>query len=377
MAGLSDGIPPPYHAAMTPSESNSTSSSSGLPEFGRPEHPGDLTPFLKHLRAGRTLSEDQARAAFEGIMTGTAHHAEMGALLALLATRLPTVDELVGAAGVMREKVDRLETGIPAEQLLDTAGTGGAPKTFNVSTAAAIVAAAAGVKVAKHGNRSRTGRGSAEVLDALGVDVDAGRDVQRRCLEQAGVAFCFAIHHHPAAKHAMPVRKALGFPTIFNLLGPLTSPAGAGRQIMGVYDDRFVRPIAETHARLGTVRALVFHSGDGLDECSIGAPTHIADVKDGEVTEYEIDATAFGLRSASIAELQVRDLNHAASLVRDILENREVGPALDMTLLNAAAAMVAAGIASSFGEGVDQARETIGSGAAAATLAKLIQASRA
>ena len=183
-------------------------------------------------------------------MTGTAHHAEMGALLALLATRLPTVDELVGAAGVMREKVDPLETGIPADQLLDTAGTGGAPKTFNVSTAAAIVAAAAGVKVAKHGNRSRTGRGSAEVLDALGVDVDAGRDVQRQCLEQAGVAFCFAIHHHPAAKHAMPVRKALGFPTIFNLLGPLTSPAGAGRQIMGVYDDRFVRPIAETHARL-------------------------------------------------------------------------------------------------------------------------------
>jgi anthranilate phosphoribosyltransferase len=375
--GLSDVIPAPYHAAMTPSESNPLSSSPGLPEFGQPEHPGDLTPFLKHLLAGRTLSEDQARAAFDGIMTGTAHHAEMGAMLALLATRLPTVDELTGAAGVMREKVDPLETGIPADQLLDTAGTGGAPKTFNVSTAAAIVAAAAGVKVAKHGNRSRTGRGSAEVLDALGVDVDAGRDVQRRCLEQAGVAFCFAIHHHPAAKHAMPVRKALGFPTIFNLLGPLTSPAGAGRQIMGVYNDRFVRPIAETHARLGTVRALVFHSGDGLDECSIGAPTHVADVKDGEVTEYEIDATELGLRTASIAELQVRDLDQAATLVRNILENREVGPALDMTLLNTAAAMVAAGIADSFGEGVERARETIQSGAAAATLAALVKASTA
>jgi anthranilate phosphoribosyltransferase len=144
---------------------------------------------------------------------------------------------------------------------------------------------------------------------------------------------------------------------------------------MGVYDDRFVRPIAETHARLGTVRALVFHSGDGLDECSIGAPTHVADVKNGEVTEYEIDATTFGLRSASIAELQVRDLDHAATLVRDILENREVGPSLDMTLLNAAAAMVAAGIASSFGEGVDQARKTIRSGAAATTLESLVHAS--
>ena len=360
---------------MTPSESNSPFSTAGLSEFGRPEHPGDLTPFLKQLLDGRTLSEDQARAAFDGIMTGTAHHAEMGAFLALLATRLPTVDELVGAAGVMREKVDPLKTGISADRLLDTAGTGGAPKTFNVSTAAAIVAAAAGVKVAKHGNRSRTGRGSSEVLERLGVDVDAGREVQRRCLEQAGVAFCFAIHHHPAAKHAMPVRKALGFPTIFNLLGPLTSPAGAGRQIMGVYHDRFVRPIAETHARLGTVRALVFHSGDGLDECSIGAPTHVADVKNGEVTEYEVDATRIGLRSASITELQVRDLDHAATLVRDILENREVGPALDMTLLNAAAAMVAAAAAASFGEGVEQARETIRSGAAGKTLDALIRTS--
>ena len=350
--------------------------SSSPSEFGRPDHPGDLTPFLKRLIAGGTLSESESRSAFEGIMTGAAHESEIGALLALLATRFPTVDELVGAATVMREKVDRLETGIAPKHLLDTAGTGGAPKTFNVSTAAAIVAAGAGVKVAKHGNRSRTGRGSAEVLEQLGVDVDAGREAQLRCMDSAGVAFCFAIHHHPAAKHAMPVRKALGFPTIFNLLGPLTSPAGAGRQIMGVYDDRFVRLVAETHARLGTVRALVFHSGDGLDECSIGAPTHVADVNGGEVEEYKLDPAALGLRHATIESLQVRDLGHAANLVRDLLENREHGPALDMTLLNTAAAIVAAGVEESFEAGIERARETITSGAAAATLATLIRSSR-
>ena len=360
---------------MSDTDSNSPGLNAGPSEFGRPDHPGDLTPFLRRLLTGGTLSEEAARSAFEAIMTGAAHQAEIGSLLSLLATREPTVEELVGAASVMREKVDRLETGVEADQLLDTAGTGGAPKTFNVSTAAAIVAAAAGVKVAKHGNRSRTGRGSAEVLEKLGVDVDAGREAQLRCLDAAGVAFCFAIHHHPAAKHAMPVRKALGFPTIFNLLGPLTNPAGAGRQIMGVYDDRFVRLVADAHAQLGTVRALVFNSGDGLDECSIGAPTHVADVKSGEVVEYEIDPVALGMRSATVEELQVRDLDHAAKLVLDLLENREKGPALDMTLLNAAAAIVAADVAASFEEGIGRARETIESGASAATLSALVAAS--
>lgn len=344
-------------------------------EFARPEHPGDLTPYLRHLLDGGTLPESRAREAFEAIMTGTAHHAEMGALLALLATRVPTVDEIVGAASVMREKVDRLDLPVASDQLLDTAGTGGAPKVFNVSTAAAIIAAAGGVKVAKHGNRSRTGRGSAEVLAQLGVDVDAGRDIQRRCFEETGVAFCFAIHHHPAAKHAMPVRKALGFPTIFNLLGPLTNPAGAGRQIMGVYADRFVRPIADAHARLGSVRALVFHSRDGLDEFSIGAPTHVADVRNGEVEEYDIDPGTLGLRSATIESLRVSDLPSAATLVRDLLSGSEQGPARDITILNAAAALVASGRVEGFDSGVGLAAETIDSGAAMATLRNLVDSS--
>lgn len=309
-------------------------------------------------------------------MSGSAHHAEIGALLALLATRLPTVDELVGAANAMREQVDRVPSTLPGERLLDTAGTGGAPKTFNVSTAAAIVAAAAGARVAKHGNRSRTGRGSAEVLAALGVNVDAPRAVQARCLDELGVCFCFAIHHHPAARHAMPVRKALGFPTIFNLLGPLTNPAGARRQLMGVYDRRFVRPIAEALGRLGAVRALVVHSDDGLDELSIGAPTLVADLDRGEVRQRTIDARQLGLRTVPSASLAARDLDHAAALVRGVLDGTQRGPHRDMTLLGAAGALVAAGEASDFAEGVAKAAAAIDEGRALRVLAGMIELSR-
>lgn len=308
-------------------------------------------------------------------MTGQADQAEIGALLALLATRLPTVDELVGAASVMREKVDRLDTGIPPEQLLDTAGTGGAPKTFNVSTAAAIVAAASGAKVAKHGNRSRTGRGSAEVLDALGVNVDAGRDVQKHCIDKANVCFCFAIHHHPAAKHAMPVRKALGFPTIFNLLGPLTNPGGAGRQVMGVYRGEFVRPVADALARLGSVRALVMHSDDGLDEFSLGAPSTVAQVDSGSVTEYRVDPGELGLAQVPYETLEARDLDHAVQLVRDVLSGEERGPARDIVLLNAAAAIYAADKAPSIKEAVAVGAQSIDFGDASKTLEALIEAS--
>lgn len=344
-------------------------------EFQRPEHPGDLTPHLVRLLEGSTLGEDEMAAAFEAIMTGASDHAEVGALLALLATRLPTVDELTGAARVMRDKVDRLDVGVPADRLLDTAGTGGAPKTFNVSTAAAIIAAASGARVAKHGNRSRTGRGSAEVLDALGVNVDAGRAVQRRCMESAGVCFCFAIHHHPAARHAMPVRKALGFPTIFNLLGPLTNPAGAGRQVMGVYRREFVRPVAETLSRLGSVRALVMHSEEGLDEFGLGAPSLVAQVDSGTVREHVVDPADLGLARVPYRSLQARDLDHAVELVRTVLSGEARGPERDIVLLNAAAAIYAADEAPSIEDGLAVAAQTIDFGEAAATLERLIEAS--
>jgi len=348
----------------------------GPSEFFRQSHPGDLTPYLRALLRGETLDSSESAAAFEAIMTGTAHHAEMGALLALMASRLPTVDELVGAAQVMRRHVDPVPTNVSPDDLLDTAGTGGAPKTFNVSTAAAIVAAAAGAKVAKHGNRSRTGRGSAEVLRALGVNVDADRAAQSRCLDEVGVCFCFAIHHHPAARHAMPVRKALGFPTLFNLLGPLTNPAGARRQVMGVYERRFVRPIAEALAQLNTVRALVVHSDDGLDELSIAAPTLVISVDRGVVKEQTVDPAALGLTLSPLESVTAVSLEHAAQLVRDVLDGSERGPAREMTLLNAAAALVAAGRAEGFADGVAIAADTIDGGGAAAALRRLAKLSQ-
>jgi len=347
-----------------------------MPEFTRPSHEGDLGPYIRTLVAGGALTFGDAQAAFASLMLGASHHAEMGAFLALLATRLPTADELAGAAAVMRAHVDRIDTGIDGDRLLDTAGTGGTAKLFNVSTCAAIVAAAAGAKVAKHGNRSRTGRGSAEVLAELGVDVDAGRESQRRCMDEAGICFCFAIHHHPATRHVMPVRKALPIPTIFNLLGPLTNPAGARRQLIGVYGSRFVRPVAEALARLGAIHAMVVHGTDGIDECSITAPTLVAEVRDGTVGEMQLDPGAHGLRHASHEELAARDLPDAARLVARLLSGEERGPCRDMLLLNAGMAIVAAGVAADAESGIAAAERAIDSGDAARTLERLRAASR-
>lgn len=359
------------------------------PEFPRPAQPGDLTPTLKMLLAGQTLSADQAAAAFEAMMSGQSHHGEMGALLALLATRTPTADEILGAARVMRRHVDRVPTVCPPESLLDTAGTGGAPKTFNVSTAAAIIAAAvmrahkpvhavstAPGAVAKHGNRSRTGRGSAEVLRQLGVNIDADRAVQAKCLDEVGVCFCFAIHHHPATRHVMPVRLALGFPTIFNLLGPLTNPAGARRQLMGVYDKRFLRPIAEALRDLGAIRAMVVHSRDGLDELSIAAPTYAVSVERDQVREMMIDPRELGLANAPLEAVTAKDLEHAGRMILDVLTGADRGPARDMALLNAAAAILVAGWADSLVDGLARAAEAVDSGAAHHTLQQLARVSQ-
>ncbi len=345
------------------------------PEFDRGAVDADLTPLLKHLLDGGTLSAEQTTGAFEAMMTGRVHHGEIGALLALLATRTPTPEEILGAARVMRTHVDRVPTTLDAADIVDTAGTGGAPKTFNVSTASAILAAAAGARVAKHGNRSRTGRGSAEVLRRLGVDIEADLDTQRRCLEDVGVCFCFAPRHHPATRHVMPVRHALGFPTIFNLLGPLTNPAGARRQVMGVYDRRFVRPIAEALADLGALRAIVVHSDDGLDELSVSAPTHVAWVDAGHVREATIEPQEHGMPLSPRETVVARDLDHAAAMVRDVLSGDEQGPPRDMTLLAAAATLLVADVVSSFEEGLGLAAESVASGRAMETLDRLAAAS--
>ncbi|TVQ34189.1 MAG: anthranilate phosphoribosyltransferase [Phycisphaeraceae bacterium] len=337
--------------------------------------------LLTQLVHGATLTEAQAEHAFETILTGGANEVQVGAMLALMARRGPTIEEIVGGARAMR----RHATIVPTEgleevgALIDTCGTGGAAKTFNISTAAAVVAAAARgrrrVLVAKHGGRSRSGRGSAEALEALGVNVAATPESQRRCLEEAGVCFCFAIHHHPAMKFAAGPRKSLGFPTIFNLLGPLTNPAMAPRQLMGVYDRAYVATIAEALRRLGCERAMVVRGEDGMDEISTTAPTFIAHLREGRIETKTMDAAAMGVPRATMADLQqVDDIEKAADLVSRVLSG-EKSPARDIVTLNAAAAIVVGDGAETFEDGIAMATEAIDSGTAKDTLAKLAELS--
>ncbi len=339
---------------------------------------------LAELIAGRPLGESGAESVFEQMLAGNLDDAQIGALLGMIQARGPSVDELVGAARVMRRHVEMVPTpNDPARPVIDTCGTGGAPKTFNVSTAAAIVVAGARaqagtgvdrVLVAKHGNRSRTGRGSAEVLMSLGVNVNASPEVQGRCLDEAGLCFCFAIHHHPAAKHAAPVRRSLGVPTMFNLLGPLTNPAGTPRQLLGVWDGRFVEPLAQALLRLGAERAWVVHSDDGLDELSITDCTQIGRVEHGRVEPGRIDPEPLGLSCDSLEPLRARDVEHAAEMVRQIVGDGG-GPPTDMTLLSAGAALVVAGAAGTIESGIELARESISSGRAQRALDDLARLS--
>ncbi len=339
---------------------------------------------LAELIAGRPLGESGAESVFEQMLAGSLDDAQIGALLGMIQARGPSVDELVGAARVMRRHVQTVPTpSDPARPVIDTCGTGGAPKTFNVSTAAALVVAGAraeagtGVErvlVAKHGNRSRTGRGSAEVLQSLGVNVDASPETQGRCLEESGLCFCFAIHHHPAAKHAAPVRRSLGVPTMFNLLGPLTNPAGASRQLMGVWDRRFVEPLAMALLRLGAERAWVVHSDDGLDELSITDRTQLGRVEHGRIELGRVDPAELGLACDSLEPLRARDVPHAADMIRQIIAGG-AGPPTDMTLLSAGAALLIAGAASTLESGIELARDSIGSGRASTALDELVRLS--
>lgn len=321
------------------------------------------------------LSQAEADALFEAMLTGGLDQCQIAGVLGLLAARGPSVDEVVGAARAMRRHVTRVPIGDPSG-IVDTCGTGGAPKTFNVSTAAAIVAAGAGARVAKHGNRSRTGRGSAEVLAALGVNVDATPEVQARCVEAADVCFCFAIHHHPAARHAAGVRRALKIPTIFNLLGPLTNPAGATRQLIGVYDAGLVDLTASALVRLGSARAMVVHSRDGLDEISVQAPTLVAEVRQGVVARREIDPRGLVELEGPIepGSLVARDTEDSARMIRSILAGGR-GPSREMVVLNAAGALVVADLARDLESGCRLARESIDSGRADEVLRRLVATS--
>lgn len=348
-----------------------------------PPEPTDaeIQGVLSSLASGASLSEAEAERLFNALLAGRLDDARIGAILGMLALRTPTIDELTGSARSMRAHVTAVpfEPG-PGDRVLDTCGTGGAPKTFNISTAAALVVAAAEgavrVRVAKHGNRSRSGRGSAEVLAALGVNIDASPEAQARCLAEAGVCFCFAIHHHPAARHAASVRRALGFPTLFNILGPLTNPAGARHQLLGIYRRDFVPLMAHALARLGAKRAMVVHGCDGLDEITITGPTYVAMVDGGAVREDELDPAALGVGRGSLESLRADDLDQAADAIRGVLAG-ERGPRRDVVEINSAAALLVAGAAADLSQGLELAREAIDSGRARDTLATLARVSTA
>jgi anthranilate phosphoribosyltransferase len=330
--------------------------------------------MLRALMAGESLGRQEARAAFGAVMDGRFSEAQIAALLVALAVKGETVEELTGAAEAMRARVVPIDTG--GLEVIDTCGTGGTGlSTFNISTAAALVAAGAGVAVAKHGNRTVTrASGSANVLAALGVNIDAECAVAARCLAEAGVCFCFAVRHHPAMKHAAPVRKVLGVRTIFNLLGPLTNPARARRQVMGVFDARLTEPIARVLGLLGAERALVVHADDGLDELSTTAPTTISQWSGGEVVTSTVRPEDFHIPRASMADLMIDSAEASAAVVRAVLAGKP-GPARDIVALNAAAAIYVAGKAAGIAEALPAAKKSIDSGAAASALARLVEIS--
>lgn len=342
--------------------------------------------ILAQLVAGRTLTRPQATEAFELIMTGQATGPQIGAFLAFLQTRQPTVEEITGFASVMRAKATQVHVpqGITA---IDTCGTGGDHSdTFNISTAAAIIAAGVGVSrnvaVAKHGNRSVTSAsGSSQVLEVLGVKIRVSPDTLSRCLREAGLAFCFAPAHHPAMKHAAPVRQELGFRTIFNLIGPLTNPAGARRQVIGVYSAAITEHVAQSLLALGSEHALVVHgnidqTSGGLDEISTMGRTTISHLRDGKVTTYSIGPEDIGVPAGKLADLKVANPEESAEKIKRLLKS-EPGAARDIACLNAGAALLAADLAPSLAAGVKLAHESIDSGNALRSLKTLVEITQA
>lgn len=345
-----------------------------------------MQPVLQHLLSGQSLSREEADRAFECILTGQANEMQVAAMLALLAVKGVTLDELVGGAAAMRRHVTRLPVSDdPRAPILDTCGTGGAPKTFNISTAAALVAAGARspggpverVRVAKHGGRSRTGRGSAEVLALLGVNIDAPPDVQAKCLDTAGVCFSFAVNHHPAMRFAAGPRKSLGFPTIFNLLGPLTNPAGARRQVLGVWDGRSAPLVAQALAELGCDDAMVVHGLDGMDEITTCDQTFIARVrspKGGGPSALEtrtFDPLAVGIGRAIRGSFVAETAEASAELVVRVIGGDRDGhhrAAREIVVINAAASLIVAGMAERWEHAAAMAFESIDSGRAAESL---------
>jgi len=336
-----------------------------------------IRDILLKLCRREELTRDEARRAFIHIMSGDAEEAQIGGLLVGLAAKGTTVEELVGASTVMREKVIPIDCdGIAV--VLDTCGTGGDIRhTFNISTAAALIAAGAGIKVVKHGNRAASGHsGAADVLEKLGLKLEIPPADLRRCLDRANICFAFARAHHPAMKHVADARKALGIPTIFNLLGPLTNPGMARHQLLGVFAPELTDRLAAVLRELGSRRAWVVHADDGLDEISTLGPTRISELSDGHIQTWTLDPKDFAIPYARLSDLQVSTVEDAADALTSIL-NRQPGPKRDIALLNAAAAIVVAERAKDLNEGLEIARKSLDEGKAAKALELLIAESNA
>jgi anthranilate phosphoribosyltransferase len=345
-----------------------------------------IAETVRALVDRKDLSRIEAAAAMEAIMSGAATNAQIAAFLTALRMKGETVEELIGFAQVMRQKAVKVRTrasevvgatGTDREMLIDTAGTGGdASGTFNVSTATAFVVAGAGVKVAKHGNRSVSSLcGSADVVETLGINIELSAAKVAHCVDEVGIGFLYAPLLHTAMKHVMAARREMGIRTVFNMLGPLTNPAGANAQVIGVYSDALTEQLARALAELGTLRAFVVHGDDGLDEISNTGPSHISEVHEGVVRSSTVRPEDFGLPRASLHDLRGGDREENAAIVRQVLA-AEAGPRRDIVLMNAAAALVVGGKAHDFKEGVTLAAQSIDSGAAAAKLAGLITLSQ-
>ncbi|TFH49315.1 MAG: anthranilate phosphoribosyltransferase [Lysobacterales bacterium] len=332
----------------------------------------DIQSAIRAVTERRDLSGDEMTSVMRTIMGGEATQSQIGGFLIGLRMKGETVEEIAAAATVMRELATHVH--VDTEHLVDTCGTGGdGSSTFNISTASAFVVAGAGARVAKHGNRSASSRsGSADVLEAAGVNLDLTPEQVAECIEAVGVGFMFAPEHHGAMKHAIGPRKEMAVRTIFNVLGPLTNPAGEPNQVIGVFSRELVEPLARVLAKLGSRHVLVVHAEDGLDEISIGADTHIAEYKDGKLHTHSINPGQFGFGTAPLSALTVSSPEESLEVVRAVFDNAD-GPARDIVALNAGAAIYASGLAKDLNTGVSMAMESLARGAARERLAKLVE----
>jgi anthranilate phosphoribosyltransferase len=330
-----------------------------------------LNDVLNKLVSGQDLTAAEAESAMRTIMAGAATSAQIAAFLVALRMKGETTDEIAAAARVMRALMTPVD--LPTEHLTDIVGTGGDHAcTFNVSTAASFVAAVGGARIAKHGNRSVSSKsGSADLLETAGARLDLGPDAVRQCVEQVGFGFMFAPMHHGAMKHAAPVRRELGLRTLFNLLGPLTNPAQAPHQVLGVFDRRWLEPLARVLGELGSKHVLAVHALDGLDEISIAAPSQVAELHNGEVRVYSIAPEDFGISRHAIDSLRVESPAESLAIVQRVLGG-EVGPAADFVALNAGAALYAADRADTLADGVAAAREILKAGHALERLQQFV-----